>query len=84
MQIALKSMEKFATCDINTLAEETTRLQLAGIKSKFQECCSTNVVDSVKNDNPTMPSTMMDAIADKVIEKLKNTTISSQAGGCES
>ena len=34
MQIALKSLEKFGDSNINTLAVETTRLQLAGIKSR--------------------------------------------------
>ena len=33
MQIALKSLANFATSNINELAKETTRLQLAGINS---------------------------------------------------
>ncbi len=66
MQIALKSLPSFADAEINDLATETTRLQLAGIEKnsaikgqKMQECMN---VDSSK--------CMIDAIAEKVAEKL--------------
>lgn len=43
LQMALKSMEKFPRSNINALADETSRLQLAGITSNFQQCCSAKV-----------------------------------------
>ena len=55
MQLALKSMEKFANCDIDSLAEETTRLQLAGITSVCQSCQSIEAV-IVNNPGTTIPS----------------------------
>lgn len=84
MQIAVKSMEKFAASDINTLAEETTRLQLAGIKSRFQECNSANAIN-VNNATASMPTDIFDSIADKVADKLANTNLNAQtvAGGYE-
>ena len=75
MQIALKSQPGFIEADIDKLASETTRLQLAGIDSfafeKVQQCMS---VDS---------ASMVDEIAAKVIEKLKGTLTISDGGDVE-
>ena len=50
MQTGLKSMEKFETNDIKTLAGETTGLQLAGIKSNIDLRSSVNeVVDKINS-----------------------------------
>ena len=45
MQIALKSGANFSTRDINALADETVRLELAGITS----CGKNNIVSSNKD-----------------------------------
>ena len=131
MQIALKSMEKFADSNIDTLAVETTRLQLAGIQSRFEERSSTNAIrahpkmlqeiflvekfhlsdklmilslftslysnraiaryarpDSPKW-KPALTSTMLapqfsaevlDSIAEKVVDKLKKTSLNLETG----
>ncbi len=72
MQIALKSLPSFTDADIDKLASETMRLQLAGIDSfvsnKVKECMSV--------DSPAV----VDAIAEKVIEKLKGTSIDNHGG----
>ena len=66
MQISLKSLPSFTDADIDKLATETMRLQIAGIDSfasnKAQECMS------------------VDAIAEKVIEKLHSTSINIHGG----
>ena len=63
MQIALKSLPCFIEADIDKLATETMRLQLAGIDSfavkKAQKCMS---VDSVS---------IVDEIAAKVLKNYK-------------
>ena len=62
MQIALNSMSTFTDANIDTLATEIMRLQLAGIDSsasnKAQEC--------MKVESPPV----VDEIAEKVIKKL--------------
>ena len=72
MQIALKSLPSFTDADIDKLATEIMRLQLAGIDSfvsnKVQECMSV--------DSPSV----VDAIAEKLIEKLKGTSIGNHGG----
>ena len=72
MQIALKSMPTFTDADIDTLATETTRLQLAGIDSfasnKTHECMSV--------ESPSV----IDEIAEKVIEKLKGSMMGNNGG----
>ena len=83
MQIALKSLASFAGADIYDLAKETTRLQVAGIETfssraadKAQECMAVANTES-----------MVDTIADKVIEKLRNISFDIPAdkdGGNES
>ena len=83
MQIALKTLPSFAEADIYNLAKETTRLQVVGIETFFsrtvdkaQECMSVANAES-----------MVDTIAEKVIEKLRNTSFDIPAdkdGGNES
>ena len=63
MQIALKSLEKFGDSNINTLAVETTRLQLAGIKSRYEECNSVNAINA---NNGIMPAEVLNSIAEKI------------------
>ncbi len=67
MQIALKSLPSFIDANIDKLATETMRLQIAGIDSfasnKAQECMAV--------ESPSV----VDAIAEKVIEKLKGPSI---------
>ena len=80
MQLALKSMEKFANCDIDSLAEETTRLQLAGITSVYQSCQSIGAVN-VNNPGTTIPSEVLDSIAAKVVDKLNSNNKNAKTGG---
>ena len=62
MQLALKALPTFEETDINKLASETTRLQLAGIPSfdskQSPQCMSVN------------ESGLVDSIFDKVIHKI--------------
>ena len=80
MQLALKSMEKFANCYIDSLAEETTRLQLAGITSVYQSCQSIEEV-IVNNPGTTIPSEVLDSIAAKVVDKLNCSNKNAKTGG---
>ena len=85
MQRAVKSMEKFMEYDISKLASEITRLQLAGIKSKFEECHAVNPVDpvNVNNGKNSVSEDVVGLIADKVVDKLTKMSLSSKAGGSE-
>ncbi len=67
MQIALKALPSFEQSNINDLASETTRLQLAGIQSFDSE----NTQDIMNVSEPTL----IDAIADKVIEKMNSVSL---------
>ena len=70
MQVALKSWGNFETSDVHALAVETVRLELAGIKSYSStaqaSAASVNVVS--ENDGEV---DIVDAVAEKVIEKLR-------------
>ena len=68
MQIALKALPEFDKADINKLASETTRLQLAGIDSFVTKGNRENCMNV---DSPSI----VDEIADKVIEKLKGSSL---------
>ena len=82
MQIALKSRTTFATDDISTLATETVRLALAGVKS-YSKCTTTSEgCDSVDAVHATTPmqlpgasSDVINAIADVVVTKLKESSL---------
>ena len=67
MQIALKSLPNFTEIDVDKLATETMRLQLAGIDS----FAAGKTHESMSIESPSM----VGAIAEKVIEKLRNSTI---------
>ena len=70
MQVALKSLSKFNSLDIKALANETTRLTTAGIESfmstKGGQC---RAIAEPNYDN------LVDTVADKVMEKLKDLTL---------
>ena len=68
MQVALKSLSHFKDCDINTLAKETVRLELAGVKSQMHlPPPNVNNVDEEKS--------LVDAIANKVMDKIENLSL---------
>ena len=81
MQIALKSRASFADDDISVLATETVRLSLAGVKSYSNTTSTSEACDNVTDDQAAtsvqMPSTssdMINAIADVVVSKLKESS----------
>lgn len=69
MQIALKAETAFETNDIDALAKETIRLELAGIKSYGTKCTPLGDLSSV-NEVSLANDSVVDSIANKVIEKL--------------
>ena len=78
MQVALKSLKGFEESDINKIADETTRLELAGIKAI--QCAGSRVttVNQISDE-----STIINSIANKVIEKLQSTGLSAATGGID-
>ena len=74
MQVALKSEAAFETNNIDALAKETVRLELAGIKSFGTKCVPLNELNSVCEVSITDES-VVESIANKVIEKLNISTI---------
>ena len=71
MQVALKSWSEFETSDVHKLAVETVRLELAGIKSfSLTTEVSASSVNVVK-DTPPEESNIINAVAEKVMEKLQ-------------
>ena len=82
MRSALKAMEKFQSCDVKALAAETVRLELAGVKSNMTiaKCHSANAISIDSGDEQIHP-TVIDKIADKVVEKLNAMTTDDQSGG---
>ena len=85
MQIALKSLANFSSLDINGLATETIRLQLAGINSysKHRNVKNDINVDTTINAvNDVLRSTsLVDSIADSVIKKLQVNNITNCVEG---
>ena len=73
MQIALKSLPSLDDADIDKMITETMRLQLAGIDSFVWEY--------IKKCLSVESSSMVDEIAEKVIEKIKDMSIDSDGGG---
>ena len=69
MQVALKSLEKFSDAEIRTIADETTRLELAGIRSLLSDPSKNKAIFGATN--PSDDRSMVDSIAEKVIEKLQ-------------
>ena len=94
MQVALKSLKEFDEGDINKIADETARLELAGIHAIRCTGSRVNTVNQISNE-----STIINVIekviesdyagesesdrADKVIEKLQSTGLSAATGGIE-
>ena len=86
MQVALKSLENFSSSDINLLATEETRLRPAGINClitgniRVQLCGSKafeiNAICEIMDQK-----SLIDSIADKVVEKLKVTSIDNMDEG---
>ena len=75
MQVALKSLEKFETKTLNEIADEATRLELAGIQS-----LAANKMFSANSVNPMSHQEMVESITEKVIERLQTTSLSSIGG----
>ena len=83
MQVALKSRATFADDDITTLAEETVRLALAGVKSYASHVgkdslCSN--VESTIEQNGALSSDTINSIADVVVSKLRDTSLGATGG----
>ena len=71
MQIALKAETTFETNDVDALAKETVRLELAGIKSFGTKCTRLNEPSSsVVNEVSVADESIVESIANRVIEKL--------------
>ena len=64
LQLAIKSLPDYTTKDIKDIAKETVRLEIAGV---------TSVSSSAASVEPQSRDDMVDAIAEKVIEKLAGT-----------
>ena len=87
MQIALKSRGTFADDDITVLATETVRLSLAGVKSYSNSTTTSETCDNVDNVHapmqtqmPSVSSDMINAIADVVVSKLKESSLHGSEG----
>ncbi len=74
MQIALKSMKGFEFADVITLADETLRLEIAGVES-FDGKKTTAECFEIQESKT---QTIVDMIAEKVIEKMKFDTKQSE------
>ena len=77
MQSALKSQLTFAEANIKELAGETTRLQLAGVTSfaDIKDKCS-----NVNTQQTNHDSEMIETIAAKVVEKMKDASLGAHGG----
>ena len=77
LQLQLKSLEKFATADVKTLVAETTRLEVAGVKSAVHSrTLDCNAVElDVASQGATgggkVDEDLIQRISDTVIEKLQ-------------
>lgn len=78
MQVALKSLQGFEERDINKIADETTRLELAGIQAIQCVRSRVNTINQISDE-----STIINSIANKVIEKLQSTGLSAATGGID-
>lgn len=78
MQVALKSLKEFEESGIIKIAEETTRLELAGIQAIQCVRSRVNAINQICDE-----STIINSIADKVIEKLQSTGLSAATGGID-
>ena len=66
LQVTLKSTANFATSTLNQLSDESTRLEIAGVKSECVkiECAEVNIEEE-----------MVNRITENVIEKLKSSSL---------
>ena len=78
MQVALKSLKGFEESDMNKVSDETTRLELAGIKAIQCAGSRVNTVNQISDE-----STIINSIPNKVIEKLQSTGLSAATGGID-
>lgn len=76
MQVALKSRATFAEDDISTLASETVRLTLAGVKSYSKPATTPDVCGSVD----VTQTDLVNSIADVVVAKLRETSLDATGG----
>ena len=74
MQIALKSRGTFSTDDISTLASESVRLTLAGVKSYSKVTNSSQECGHVEMSQ-CKSAKMINSIADEVVAKLKESSL---------
>ena len=79
MHVALKSGATFSTSDINALATETTRLELAGVQSFASKEKASPKVEEVNLCE--INETGIDSIANKVLEKLNLNSQNNQMRG---
>ena len=82
MQVALKSRATFNDDDISTLATETVRLSLAGVKTYSKSTTTSEACGSVEVAPMPMqlegaPTNVINAIADVVVSKLKESSLDS-------
>ncbi len=83
MQVALKSRASFEADEISTLASETVRLSLAGVRSYSKptnpssEICGSvdDVAERVPEQQSTASADMVNAIADVVVSRLRETSL---------
>ena len=80
MHMTLKPMKNFKDCDITTLAEHTVSLEIAGIKSSYNEC-SPDGLDSVNTTEISRPDHVLNLIVVKFADKLVNQTLYQEARG---
>ena len=82
MQIALKSGATFKDSDVNALANETVRLELAGIKSFGVKKGRSPRDEGEGSDVSIVSEAAINSIAEKVIEKLQ-IRVPTPSGGAE-
>lgn len=81
LQLQLKSLEKFATADLKTIVTETTRLEVAGIKSALSVRPKVSI-NTVRVEDATdtvcvknLDNRFIQNIGDLVVEKLKGESV---------
>ena len=83
MQVALKSRATFANDDITTLASETVRLALAGVKSYATTLGNSSVCSKVElaiDQTSALSNDTINSIADVVVAKLRDTSLGATGG----
>ena len=76
MRLALKSIANYASADLKTLVDEVSRLELAGVNSCLTDAHGVNVVEAgVCASRGEEATNLVDEIADKVLQKLSESSI---------